>query len=240
MTLRNAGASTGKRGVASPSRRFELRSIATVAAIAAILAGLAVLTSLVFGGGTVAFDERFLLMLREAGEPHNPIGPPWFEETVRDVSALGSTIVLTLAVVIGATYLLLIKAPQKAAFLVVACAVGTGINRVLKLVFSRERPDIVGHETLTSGASFPSGHSANSAIIYLLLGMMLARVEDSYVTKAFIFFVCVFITLLVGASRVYLGVHWPTDVIAGWALGAMWALLCWLVLINLQPSGTRR
>jgi undecaprenyl-diphosphatase len=240
MTLRDDGAPTGKRGVASPSRRFELKSIATVAAIAGALIGLVVLTSLVVGGSTTAFDHRLLLSLREAGNPNDPLGAPWFEEMVRDVSALGSTVVLTLAVAIGATYLLLIKAPQKAAFLLIACVVGTSINRLLKVVFGRERPDLVAHETLTSGASYPSGHSANSAIIYLLLGMMLARVEDSYAAKAYIFLVCVLITLLVGLSRIYLGVHWPTDVIAGWALGAVWALLCWMVLINLQPSGTRR
>ncbi len=80
----------------------------------------------------------------------------------------------------------------------------------------------------------------SSAIVYLLLGMMLARVETSYAAKVFIFAVCALITLAVGMSRIYLGVHWPTDVMAGWAVGSVWVLLCWYVLLKLQPSGTRQ
>ncbi len=233
-------APTGERGISSDARRFELKQLAAVALIGAGAACLAVFAGLVMGGRTRAFDEWLLLWLREGGDPRNPIGPAWFEEMVRDVSALGSTFVLTFAVAVVAAYLWIVKAPQKAAFLVAACAAGALMNQLLKLGFGRERPDIVPHQTLATGESFPSGHTTNSAIIYLMLGMMLARVETSYPAKVFIFLVCVLLTVLVGLSRIYLGVHWPTDVIAGWALGAIWVLLSWYVLIRIQPSGTLR
>ncbi len=233
-------ARSDQRGISSGARRFELKPLAAVALIAAGAAGLALFAGLVMGGHTRAFDEWLLLWLREGGDPQNPIGPAWFEEMVRDVSALGSTFVLTFAVAVVAAYLWIVKAPQKAAFLVLACAAGALMNWLLKLAFGRERPDIVPHVTHATGESFPSGHTTNSAIIYLMLGMMLARVEASYTTKVFIFMVCVLLTVLVGLSRIYLGVHWPTDVIAGWALGAIWVLLAWYVLIRIQPSGTRQ
>jgi hypothetical protein len=160
-----------QRGISSGARRFELKPLTAVALIAAGATGLALFAGLVMGGHTRAFDEWLLLWLREGGDPQNPIGPAWFEEMVRDVSALGSTFVLTFAVAVVAVYLLIVKAPQKAAFLVAACAAGALMNWLLKLAFGRERPDIVPHVTHATGESFPSGHTTNSAIIYLMLGM---------------------------------------------------------------------
>jgi undecaprenyl-diphosphatase len=236
---KNKPRSSGQ-GISSLARRFELKTLLTAAVVAVGAIGLAILAGSVIEGRTLAFDEWLLRWLREPGDTKNPIGPGWFEEMVRDVSALGSTFVLTFAVAVVAVYLWIVKAPQKAAFLVVAVSAGALLNRVLKLVFARPRPDIVGHETLVSGESFPSGHTTNSAIVYLMLGMMLARVEASFPAKLFMFLVCVVLTVMIGLSRVYLGVHWPTDVLAGWALGAIWVLLCWYALIRIQPSGTRQ
>jgi undecaprenyl-diphosphatase len=158
---------------------------------------------------------------------------------VRDVSALGSTVVLTIAVLAVAGYLFVVHAPQKALFLILAVSAGTLLNRVLKGFFDRPRPDVVEHGSYVVNESFPSGHAANSAIVYLTLGMMLARVEASHAAKVYMFSVCTLLTAMVGVSRIYLGVHWPTDVVAGWILGVGWALLSWYVLIRLQPSGTR-
>lgn len=197
------------------------------------------LATAVAGGDTLAFDEWILHGLRTSGDLTDPIGPPWFEEMVRDITALGSTVVLTLAVIVAAGYLWMTDAPAKAAFLVAAVAMGALLNRVLKFGFARPRPEMAAHVPWVTTESFPSGHTTNSAIVYLTLGMMLARVESSYAVKLFIFSVCVAATLLVGMSRVYLGVHWPTDVLAGWAVGACWALICWYVLLWLQPAGTR-
>jgi undecaprenyl-diphosphatase len=236
-------ANTARRapaGISSPARRFEFKPLAAVAVLAALGFGFVELAGAVMEGETRAFDEWLLRALREAGDLSNPIGPAWFEELVRDVTALGSTFVLTFAVVVVAGYLWIVGSPQKAAFLVAAVSLGSLLNRLLKFGFARPRPDIVAHGAYVSTESFPSGHSANSAIVYLLLGMMLARVEASYPTKVYIFTVCVLITTLVGLSRVYLGVHWPTDVLAGWAVGACWAFLCWYALLRLQPTGTRQ
>lgn len=230
----------GRPGVSSAARRFELKPLAAAAGLAVAVFAFAALAAAVMGGETRAFDAWILTALREPGDLADPIGPLWFEEVVRDVTALGSTVVLTLAVTIVALYLWIRDKPQKAAFLVAAVSLGALLNRALKLGFARPRPDIVAHGAHVTTESFPSGHSANSAIVYLMLGMMLARVEASYAAKVLIFAVCMTLTLMVGLSRLYLGVHWPTDVLAGWAVGATWVLICWYVLLRLQPSGTRR
>lgn len=230
----------GRPGVSSAARRFELKPLVAAAGLAVAVFVFAALAAAVMGGETRAFDAWILTALREPGDLADPIGPLWFEEVVRDVTALGSTVVLTLAVTIVALYLWIRDKPQKAAFLVAAVSLGALLNRALKLGFARPRPDIVAHGAHVTTESFPSGHSANSAIVYLMLGMMLARVEASYAAKVLIFAVCMSLTLMVGLSRLYLGVHWPTDVLAGWAVGATWVLLCWYVLLRLQPSGTRR
>jgi len=239
MKNNTTGTGQGETGVSSPARRFERKQLAVVT-IGLGIVGLIALGAAVIAGGTAEFDKGLLLALRDDGDLANPLGPRWLEEMVRDVSALGSTFVLTLAVVVVAGFLWIVDAPAKAAFLVVAVSLGSLLNRVLKLIIARPRPDIVEHATYVSSESFPSGHTANSAIVYLVLGMMLARVETSYAAKVFVFGVCTLLTVMIGLSRIYLGVHWPTDVLAGWILGGSWAVLCWYVLVSLQPSGTHR
>lgn len=227
-------------GISSAARRLELKVLAGAAIIALAAIALVVLTGAVLDGTTQGFDEWVLRAFRESANADDPLGPPWFEEMVRDISALGSTIVLTLAVLTVVGYLLIVQAPQKAAFLLATACAGTLLNRILKLGVGRPRPDVVTHGTYVANESFPSGHSANSAIVYLLLGMMLARIQISYPAKVYIFMVCALLTVMVGLSRIYLGVHWPTDVIAGWVLGTGWALVSWYLLVRLQPSGTRK
>jgi undecaprenyl-diphosphatase len=175
-------------------------------------------------------DEGLLRAMRTAGDLATPVGPRWFQEMVRDVSALGSNVVLTFAVVVVAGFLWSIGAPRKASFLLIAVVLGTLLNRLIKYAVGRPRPDIVAHATYVSTESFPSGHAANSAIVYLVLGMLLARVETTYAAKVLVLAVCILMTAAIGLSRIYLGVHWPSDVLAGWLMGASWALLCWYVL----------
>lgn len=230
---------TKTRGISSDARKFELRTLLALAGFIAALLIFLIMAAIVAGGDPPAIDEWVLHGLREPGNLSDPIGPPWFEEMVRDITALGSTFVLTFAVIVAAGYLWMTGAPAKAAFLIAAVSMGALFNRLLKFSFARPRPELAAHAPWITTESFPSGHTANSAIIYLTLGMMLARVESSYPVKLFIFGVCVLVTLLVGLSRIYLGVHWPTDVVAGWSVGACWALMSWYALVWLQPSGTR-
>ena len=181
-------------------------------------------------GDAHAFDEALLLALRQPGDTANPIGPPWLEIVIRDFTALGSHAVLGLIGAVALGYILLLRKWLSAGLLVFSFGGGMALNSLLKLGFDRPRPDLVAHLVETHTASFPSGHAMLAAICYLTLGALLAGVTPSRRLKAYILGVAMLLTLIVGASRIYLGVHWPTDVLAGWSLGAAWAMGCWLAL----------
>ena len=121
--------------------------------------------------------------------------------------------------------------------LVVAVSLGTVLSSTLKLLVARPRPDLIAHVVQVHTMSFPSGHATLSAVTYLTLGALLARVQPNRRLKAFLLGLALILTILVGASRVYLGVHWPSDVLAGWCVGAAWASLCWFVALQLQRRG---
>jgi undecaprenyl-diphosphatase len=147
---------------------------------------------------------------------------------MRDVTALGSISVLSLVIAAVAGYCLL--AGDRAAMWTMLLA-GTGgliLTFLLKEVLGRTRPDVVPHLTEVSTASFPSGHSMVSAAVYLTLGVLLAQWVEGRPLKSYFIGIALIVTLLVGISRVYLGVHYPTDVLAGWMAGAVWAILCGL------------
>jgi undecaprenyl-diphosphatase len=158
-----------------------------------------------------------------------PIGPPWLEEAVRDITALGSSPTLVIAVLAVFGFLALAKAWRPAVFILVASAGGLVVSSVLKELIDRPRPDLVPHGNIVYTASFPSGHSMMSAVVYLTLAALVTRLIERKRLKGYALGVAVILTLLVGVSRVYLGVHWPSDVLAGWAAGAAWALGCWLI-----------
>jgi undecaprenyl-diphosphatase len=181
-----------------------------------------------------AFDTEILLAFRHAGQPDSPIGPPWLEGAVRDVTALGSTVVLVLITTATIVYLLLIRRPSTALFMFAAVAGGQVISSLLKFEVDRPRPDLVSHLVTETSLSFPSGHAMLSAVTYLTLGSLAARFLPDRTTKVFVLALAVLTTVLVGASRVYLGVHWPSDVLAGWCAGFAWAMLCWLAARLLQ------
>jgi undecaprenyl-diphosphatase len=188
-------------------------------------------------GETADWDRRLLLALRSAADPAMPWGPPWMQEMARDFTALGGVAVLSLMTFAVVGYLLLARKRHAAAAVFVAVAGGLILSTLLKLGFERARPDIVPHGSFVYTTSFPSGHSMMAAVTYLTLGALLARVEASVRIKIYLLSVAVILTVLVGVSRVYLGVHWPTDVAAGWTVGAAWALLCSLVMRRLQRRG---
>ena len=113
---------------------------------------------------------------------------------------------------------------------------GELLNQVLKHAFNRPRPSVVPHLRAVFSTSFPSGHAMESAIVYLTLGAMLMRVAERRVTKLYILGIAMLLTFLVGVSRVFLGVHYPTDVIGGWIIGFAWASVCWLVAQRFEES----
>ncbi|MEZ5933559.1 MAG: phosphatase PAP2 family protein [Alphaproteobacteria bacterium] len=188
-------------------------------------------------GETHRFDETVLLLMRNPADPADPIGPGWVEEIGRDVTALGGIAVLVMIVLATSGYLVLAQKAHAALWLMLATGSGMALSTVLKMSFDRPRPNLVPHGSIVYTASFPSGHSLMSAVVYLTIGALLARVQPRRRLKAYILSLAVLLTLLVGISRVYLGVHWPTDVLAGWTIGAAWALLFWLVTWYLQQSG---
>lgn len=183
---------------------------------------------------TTGVDEAVLLALRNPADSSDPIGPGWVEEIGRDFTALGSMGVLTFITLAVLGYLLLAGRYRTSLFTLIAVSGGMLLSTFLKMGFDRARPDLVPHVTTVYTASFPSGHSMMAAVTYFTLAAILSRVHSSPLLNAYLLIVAALITLLVGASRVYLGVHWPTDVLAGWAAGAAWAALCWLAARWLQ------
>ncbi|WP_421915229.1 phosphatase PAP2 family protein [Mesorhizobium sp.] len=181
-----------------------------------------------------AFDTEILLAFREPGQPNNPIGPPWLEGAVRDITSLGSASVLVLITAAVIIYLLLVRRWGTALFMFVAVAGGQVLSSLLKFGIDRPRPELVSHLVNETSLSFPSGHAMLSAVTYLTLGSLAARFLHGRTTKIYVLALAVLTTLLVGVSRIYLGVHWPSDVLAGWCAGFAWAMLCWLVARALQ------
>jgi undecaprenyl-diphosphatase len=191
----------------------------------------------VLAGETRALDEQLLLLLRTADDPGDPLGPSWVEELARDVTAMGSAGILALVTAAATGFLILQRKRPLALYLVAAVAGGTILSSLLKWGFARPRPDLVAHGQVVYTSSFPSGHSMVSAVAFLTLGALLASGQTNRGMHAYLIGLAVFLTVIVGLSRVYLGVHWPTDVLAGWTAGSAWALLCWALAKRLRIRG---
>lgn len=218
--------------------RHEFGFLLSLLLAAGALWAFVVLTGEVLEGDTHGFDEALLLAMRNPQDVTDPIGALWFEELARDVTALGGMGVLTFLTLALCGYLGLQHKGRGAVLLLAAIAGGITASMLLKAGFDRPRPDLVPHGSYVYTSSFPSGHSMMSAIVYLTLGALLARFQKSRRLKAYVLALAAFVTLAVGLSRVYLGVHWPTDVLAGWTAGATWALVCWAVARRMQRRGT--
>jgi undecaprenyl-diphosphatase len=215
----------------------EMTVLMALACIVAGVWGFALLADEVLEGGTQVFDQKLLLAFRHS-DTRAMLGPPSVQQAARDISGLGGVAILTLVTAIVAGLLVLDGKRHMAVFVLGSVLGGVMASTILKDLFHRARPDLVPYDVYVSGASFPSGHSMMSAVTYLTLGALLARSQERKRLKAYFLLVALLLTTAVGVTRVYLGVHWPTDVLAGWTAGAIWALLCWLVARWLQSRRT--
>jgi len=217
--------------------REELFQVLLVALV--VVAGTWVFVELagdVLEGDTQSFDRWLLHALRSPENPEWPRGPRWLIEVGRDVTAFGSSVVVALLTAAVVGYLWLQRKYGALWFVVVVTTGGGLLSHLLKEFFARPRPDAVPCLWVNS-LSFPSGHAILAAVVYLALGILLARLEPRPLLKAYFLGVMMALTVLVGVSRVYLGVHYPTDVLAGWTVGLVWGLLCWLAAWYLQRRG---
>jgi undecaprenyl-diphosphatase len=214
-------------------------SIALLTALVAVLGTWAFIeiADEVVEGQTQKFDERIIIGLRRADSPSEPIGPAWLKQAALDITALGGAIVLALTIAAVLGYLLMERRRHAMWLVLIASGGGALLSYVLKESFGRQRPSVVPHLAMVASPSFPSGHAMLSAVVYLTLGTLLMRVVPKRREKVYFLGVAMVLTLLIGLSRIYLGVHYPTDVLAGWSAGLVWALLCWLVALYLQRRG---
>lgn len=207
----------------------------------ALFLGLAMLTfafwqvaSEVAEGDTEAFDRVMLIGLRMPGNIGTSIGPDWIRRAMVDLTALGGVTVLTLVAVLAVGFLLLLRRYRQALLTAAATGGGALLGTLLKDLFARARPEIVPHLVDVTSLSFPSGHAMNSAIVYLTIAVLLDRGLTGRRLRAFVIGAAVLLVLAIGFSRVYLGVHYPSDVLAGWSIGAAWALLMGIAASVLQ------
>lgn len=205
-----------------------------------LLAGVALLwwlTSLVLDNHTEAFDEYLIQKFRNPANPADPFGPPAFEEAARDITGLGGYTVLT-GLTISVVICLGLSGKHHAGWLLLGATVGgLVVMRVMKLLIDRPRPDLVPHLSHVASPSYPSGHAMLSAVVYLTLGAMLGLIVNRRPIRIFAVALALLLTILIGSSRVYLGVHYPSDVLGGWIAGFVWAVICWIVTRLLQRRG---
>lgn len=224
-----------------PRDRTELMLLVGGIVFLFLVLAISKLASEVLEGETQKFDRQILVALRDPLDLSRPIGPRWVLSGALDVTALGSAAVLGLTVLAVAGFLFLQGLWRRALIVIAASLGGWFLNGALKQLFQRPRPDVVSHLREAMSLSFPSGHALQSAAVYLTLGALMMRFADRRLTKFYCMAVAGMATVLVGASRVYLGVHYPTDVIAGWLIGLSWALLCWMIERSLErQAGLKR
>lgn len=208
--------------------------IAAALVVIAALFGVAELSDDVMEGDTQAFDEKVLQALRQSDNPAMPIGPDWLHQAATDITALGSHTVLILVSVLALVFCLFIRRYDVLRFLLFSSLGALMLNTGLKNLFVRERPNVVDHLVEVSTYSYPSGHALMTAAIYLSFAAILAETVAGRWTRSYIVAVALLAAGLVGLSRIYLGVHYPSDILAGWAVGCAWALLCWLGVVWLK------
>lgn len=217
-----------------PSSRWVLIRFVAIGVIA--LAFFVGLPGVLHGDPSI-FDRNFMLALRRADDLSTPIGPTWLRQTLQDITALGDTPLITLMTIAAVGYLIAARKPAFALQIALTVAMGATFNTLIKTIVERPRPDIVPHLTHFSSHSFPSGHAFNSTVFFLTLGVLLARAQPRRPMRTYILTFAALFPLTIGFTRVYLGVHWPSDVMAGWCLGAAWV---WLSMLVANRFGDQR
>jgi undecaprenyl-diphosphatase len=195
------------------------------------------LARLIAKGTFAELDRRIVLTMREPPDRREPMGPAWFQGAARDMTGLGSIVVIALLTVVVAGYFFCMSKPGTGWLMMMAVFGGLALNAALKRGFARRRPDFVSHAVEVFTPSFPSGHATLSSTAYLTLGALLDQSNSSLPMSVYFTSAALFLTLIIGASRVYLGVHYPTDVVGGWLLGGSWAIVCRDVMAWLQQAG---
>jgi undecaprenyl-diphosphatase len=213
-------------------RRIESRALILMIAAAGSLWAFFNIASEVGEGETLNFDKKILLALRNPADLSDPIGSRSLQEAMRDVTALGGVTVVTLATAVGVLAFVLHRKRWHAAILAGTVIAADVVSELLKSFYGRPRPELVPHGSYVYSSSFPSGHSTLSAAMYLTLAMLISSLEPNRGTKQMVFVLAFALVLAIGFSRVYLGVHWPSDVLAGWCLGAACALAGWTALLR--------
>lgn len=211
----------------APDARHPPFVFIAMAALAGAVLILTILGRTIARGDRFAFDSAIMLAFRQDGHPTLPAGPLWLKQTMVDVTALGGETVLTLAVVLTAGFLAASRHMLAAALVLAGTITGSIAVALAKSLVGRERPTLVDHLVEVSSMSFPSGHAANSAIIYLTIALVSIQVIPHRAARWFLFGATLLLVAAIGTSRVYLGVHWPSDVLAGWSFGVLWALAWW-------------
>jgi len=224
--MRNHAAENSKNG-----------ALISILAMACLLFIFGFVAQSVAEGKSLAFDRSIILALREPGNPSALIGPAWVQEAARDLTSLGSIIVLAIITLSVAGYLFLERKHAVAWLMLAAVFGGIALNDLLKFAFARPRPDFVSPAARVFTTSFPSGHATLSAIVYLTIAALLARSQSSSKVGLYFIVLAALLTILIGVSRIYLGVHYPTDVLGGWCIGAAWALGCWVLMARLGQGG---
>lgn len=210
--------------------RLEFRALFFLLGVGAALTAFLQIAEAVEEGETHDLDRNILLLFREPGRPDDPLGPRFVEEALRDVTALGGFTVLTLITVIGVIVLWFYGWKRRALVFGGAVLLAQVSADLTKIIVGRDRPDFLSHGSFVYSHSFPSGHSTISATVFFTLAAVLASLQRKRRAKIFIFSVAALLVFSIGLSRLYLGVHWPSDVLAGWTLGAGWALAARLAL----------
>lgn len=218
------------------AKRTDLRLLVALLAIAVSVWGFVSIAEMVHEGSTQQLDERVVRAFRDREDPSRLAGGEVAEELTRDITALGSVPVLVICVLAVGGFLLLERLHRSLALVASASIGGTIWTFALKELFARPRPSLEAHVE-TSASSFPSGHSALSAVIYLTLAVLLARLVERRAVRVYVIGVAALTTIAIGITRVALGMHYPSDVLAGWMLGLAWALFCWTAMAVLQRRG---